>query len=97
MLNQTTWDNLKSWQDLGQGSTLTVVDCPGQLILGEGKYKITASGPWTIASICSILNFSDCHNRQSMSVASRASDKFWGQVPQIFFFSLGKKIYSVSV
>ena len=31
-----------------------------------------------MASICSILNFSDCHNRQRMSVESRASDKFWG-------------------
>ena len=32
---------------------------------------------------CSILNFSDCHNRQRMPVARQASDKFGGgRVPK---------------
>ena len=52
---------------------------PGQPVLGGDKYKIKTVAPWAISSICSILNFSDSHNRQRMLVASRAScDKFGG-------------------
>ena len=55
---------------------------PGATDFRWGQVKIGKIAPWTIASICSILNFIDCHNRKRMSVANRSSDKFWGQVPQ---------------
>ena len=55
--------------------------CPiaqgNQFQVGASK-KLQTEGLRAIASICSILNFSDCHNRQRMLVASRASDKFGG-------------------
>ena len=47
-----------------------------------GLTKIQSVAPWEIASIFIILNLSDCHNRQRMSLASRASYKLGGQVPQ---------------
>ena len=54
--------------------------------VGASK-KLQTVATWAIASICSILNFNDCHNRNRMSVASRANDKLGGgQVPS------GKKV-----
>ena len=73
-------------------STLTVARLPGAPILCGGKYKITDSDHGdplgNIASVCSILNFNYCHNRQCMSVASRASDKLGGQAPQNCYCSV---------
>ena len=65
-----------------QGLTLTVARLPGATDFRWGQVKKYRQWPWAIASICSILNVNDCHKRQHMSVASRASDKLGGQVPQ---------------
>ena len=62
-----------------QGSTLTVAQLPGLTNFRWGQVKNYIQWPpRAIALICSILNFNDCHNRQRMSVASRASDKLGG-------------------
>ena len=66
------------------GPGLDTNDCPiargNRFWVGASK-KLQTMAPWAIASICSISNFNDCHNRQRISVASRASDKLRGQVP----------------
>ena len=75
-----------------QGSTLPIK-------VGASKKNQTVA-PWAIASIFTILNLSDCHNRQRMSVASRESDKWGGgggaSTPNNSWPS-GKKVQSVSV
>ena len=40
---------------------------------------------------CSILNFSDCHNRQRMPVARQASDKFGGASTQKIVSTFGQE------
>ena len=62
-----------------QGSTLTVARLPGAT---DFSTKLQTVAPWAIAAIFTILNFSDCHNRQRMSVASRAIDKLGGRAGQ---------------
>ena len=66
------------------------LDTNGCPIARGNRFQVGASekfqsvAPWAIASIFTILNLSDCHNRQRMSLASRESDKLGGQVPQKF-------------
>ena len=74
-----------------QGLTLMVARLPGATDFRWGaSKKLQPVPPWTIASNCSILNFSDCHNRQRMWVAKRENDKFVGQVPK-FFLTFGQE------
>ena len=51
--------------------------------VGASK-KVQTVATMAIASICSFSNFNDCHNRNRMVVASRASDKLRGKYPKIF-------------
>ena len=51
--------------------------------MGASK-KFQTVAPWAIASIFTILNLSDCHNKQHMSVAIWASDKLgWASTSKI--------------
>ena len=64
--------------------------CP-LTILGGGKYKISDSGPLGNSFKFHFFKFfCDCHNKQRMSVTSRASDKLgWASTLKIFLPSWG--------
>ena len=71
-----------------QGSTLTVARLPGATDFRWGQVKNYRQ--WAIALICTILNLSDCHNRQRMSVAGRAIN-LGGKYPKKFLALRAKR------